>query len=80
MKESRNKVMYQVVEKKSAYLDLNIGIKGTEIATKNICDIRIVVTPSLTLKLSHSATKKQFCKKKKKKEKQNLILAMLIKI
>ena len=30
--------MYQEVEKKSAYLDLNIGIKATEIATKNICD------------------------------------------
>lgn len=71
MKESRNNVMYQVVEKKSAYLDLNVGIKATEIATKNICEVnvRIVVTPSLTLKLSHSATKKQFCKKKKRKSK-----------
>lgn len=59
-------------------MDLNIGIKATEITTKNICNIRIVFTPSLTLKLSHSATRKQF-KQKKNLEKQNLILAMLIK-
>ena len=60
--------MYQVAEKKkSAYLDLNIGIKATEITTKNICDIKIV-TPSLTQKLSHSATRKQFCKKKKNRK------------